>query len=380
MYIKGMPFLTKISKNIMYCTEMWVANHMAPTSANLVESVPKLSSRAGCLQVTEVCANRKFKPVLYILQDGGWAFMTTLANAQEHVPEAEHNNCVFKECICTTYHGIPYKILPRTVICYMVMETSVKLNYFPTKGDRSNYFTPWEILHHVKLYYKKCCSVPLLSYGLAHDEPTLTNSAHVHALDCLFLCAVHMKQGGYECYHIPTYQFITHSSVTVIPATPAIIVTTNALSKSDGIQKLKITNLCGHLIFDSMDPALLAGVDDDDDNDTSVAEVQGNDTSLAGVPIPTTTVMTNNDDDFVAESYHNSIDSNEADNNSSKPSVHSTGSQVPVHTTTDEPTQLPADEEELDNTDDTQLPELETQVPILCQSERVSLALSNYIL
>ena len=88
--------------------------------------------------------------------------------------------------------------------------------------------------------------------------------------------------------------------------------------------------------------------------------MQGDDTSLAGVPIP---VMTNdNDDDLDAESDHNSIDPNEADDNSSKASVHSTRSQAPVHSMTSEPPQLPLDEEE---PDDTQLPELETQVPII---------------
>ena len=100
--------------------------------------------------------------------------MTNLPNAQKHVPEAKHNNHVLKECICTTYHWIPYKMLPQTVICYMVMETTAKLNYFPTKGGYSNYFSPREILHHVKLDYKKNCSVPLHSYVLTHDEPTLT--------------------------------------------------------------------------------------------------------------------------------------------------------------------------------------------------------------
>ena len=80
--------------------------------ANLVESVHKLYSRVS-FQVTEVCANHNFKPVLHVLQDSGWSFMTNLANTQEHVPEGEHNNCVLKEHICTTYHGIPYKMLPR---------------------------------------------------------------------------------------------------------------------------------------------------------------------------------------------------------------------------------------------------------------------------
>ena len=62
-----------------------------------------------------------------------------------------------------------------------------------------------------------------------------------------------------------------------------------------------------------MDPALLAGVDDDDDKDTSLAGVHGNDTSLAEVTIPTTTIATNDKNDSDAESNHNSVDPNQAD-------------------------------------------------------------------
>ena len=135
--------------------------------------------------------------------------MTNLTNAQEHAPVAECNNHVLKECIHATYHWIPYKMLPQTIICYMVKETAAKLNYFLAKAGCSNYFSPRGILHHVKLDNKKHCSGPLLSYGLAHDEPTLTNTVHVHALGCLFLCTIQTKQGGYECYHIPSCQVIT---------------------------------------------------------------------------------------------------------------------------------------------------------------------------
>ena len=90
---------------------MWVADCTVPTISNLVESVLKLYHKASS-QVMEVCANREFKPVLHILQDSGWSFMTNLANAQEHVPEAECNNHILKEHICATYHGIPYKMFP----------------------------------------------------------------------------------------------------------------------------------------------------------------------------------------------------------------------------------------------------------------------------
>ena len=122
---------------------MWVADHAAPTITSLVESILKLY-QWGSFQVTEVCADHEFKPVLQVLQDDGWSFMTNLSNTQEHVPEAEHNNHILKECIHTTYDGIPNKMLPQTIICYMVMETAAKLNYFLTKGGCSNYFSPRE--------------------------------------------------------------------------------------------------------------------------------------------------------------------------------------------------------------------------------------------
>ena len=91
--------------------------------------------------------------------------------------------------------------------------------------------------------------------------------------------------------------------------------------------------------------------------------------------------MTNNDDEANSdtESNQNSVDQNEADNDSSKASIHSTRSQAPVHITNDEPPQLPPNEEEMDDMDDTQLPEMETQFPIPCRSKRVSVPPSKYI-
>ena len=91
MHINGIPFSTTISKNIKYDTAMWVADCTAPTITSLVESILKLSQWAG-FQVMEVCTNCEFKPVLQVVQDDRWSFMTNLANTQEHVPEAECNN------------------------------------------------------------------------------------------------------------------------------------------------------------------------------------------------------------------------------------------------------------------------------------------------
>ena len=72
------------------------------------------------------------------------------------------------------------------------------------------------------------------------------------------------------------------------------------------------------------------------------------DTSFSGVTVPNTTatIITNADDNSDADSDHNFIDPNEADDNSSKASVHSTGSHLSIHSATSEPPQHPLDEED----------------------------------
>ena len=99
-----------------------------------------------------------------------------------------------------------------------------------------------------------------------------------------------------------------------------------------------------------MDPALLAEVDDGDNEDTSIAGVQNEDIELD------------------TESNHNSIDPNEDDNNSSKASVHSTGSQASIHSS--EPPQHPPNDNDNSSQEQSELvndnvPKLETQVPVL---------------
>ena len=91
MYVNGMPFLTTVSKNIKYHTAIWVADCNPTTIAPLVESVLNLYQQAS-FQVSKICTDDEFKPVLNILLDDGWLFITNLANAQEYVPKAQQNN------------------------------------------------------------------------------------------------------------------------------------------------------------------------------------------------------------------------------------------------------------------------------------------------
>ena len=57
-----------------------------------------------------------------------------LASAQEHVPEAERNNRTIQERIRSIYHTLPFDALPSTLLKYLVMFATEKLNYFTPKG------------------------------------------------------------------------------------------------------------------------------------------------------------------------------------------------------------------------------------------------------
>ena len=47
-----------------------------------------------------------------------------LANPQEHVPEAEHNNCVIKETVRASFHWLLYNQFTKTMTIMLVMDSA----------------------------------------------------------------------------------------------------------------------------------------------------------------------------------------------------------------------------------------------------------------
>ena len=113
--------------------------------------------------------DQEFKPLKDDLQE--WKIDLNLANAQEHVPEAERNNRTIKERVRAVFHSLPFRAIPKIMIKHLVMDSARKLNFFPANGGISKYYSPREILHQRKLDYQKHCDIPIFAYVQAHDEP-----------------------------------------------------------------------------------------------------------------------------------------------------------------------------------------------------------------
>ena len=205
--INEMPFLATISKRLKYRTIEWIPSQTIQDYRRALHKVISIY-RQGGFKIQTIHSNREFIPVLESMKDE-YKFIPNYASAQEHVPEAERNNRVIKERVRAVFHSLPYKAIPRLMIKYLAMEVTKKLNYFPSEGGVSKYFSPREILHKEELDYQKHCLIPQFSYVLAHEEPQPSNTQAPRALDCIHLRPITNVQGGHELFHLGSGQIIT---------------------------------------------------------------------------------------------------------------------------------------------------------------------------
>jgi hypothetical protein len=124
MKVNGLNFLTTISKNIYYCTGQYIKNQTSEEYKSALTSVLATYNLGG-FRVKEIRCDNEFRPLMDSLANE-FDIRMNYANPQEHVPEAERNNRVIKERVCATYHRLPYKQLPRTMMKVLIMESAKK--------------------------------------------------------------------------------------------------------------------------------------------------------------------------------------------------------------------------------------------------------------
>ena len=99
--------------------------------------------------------------------------------ANAHVRMAERNNRVVQERARALYHCLPYQVMPRVMIRYLVMLVASQLNWFPVKDGISEYFSPHAIIKRFAIDYK-ACRIPFGSYVMASTEPKRKNIGSTH--------------------------------------------------------------------------------------------------------------------------------------------------------------------------------------------------------
>ena len=140
MKVNGLWFLTTISRNLYYRTAQLVPHQTADVYREALRSVIDVYNQAG-MKVARIHADNEFRAVLKDLQTV-YDLEINYANPGDHVPEAECNNRTIKKRVRATYHQLPYSSLTKTMVKYLVSESTRKLNYFPAKHGVSDYYSP----------------------------------------------------------------------------------------------------------------------------------------------------------------------------------------------------------------------------------------------
>ena len=190
-----------------------------------------------------------------------------LVAANEHVPEIERTNNVFKERLRACYHRLPYKNLHRALLIAMVEDCAHKTNFFPVKAGLSRYYSPWTLVERKQLDYNLHLSHSSGEYVQAPQETTNTPAPRM--LDCIYLSPAYNTQGGHILFDLHTKSLIVRHYVISIPIPPSIIDLVNDMGKADGMTHTEFWTKHKKLIWDS---SLIAGVDYEPYNEEEVDE------------------------------------------------------------------------------------------------------------
>src|SRR5512137_1309271 len=163
------------------------------------------------------------------------------ASSGEHVPEAERNNRSIKDRVRTTYHQLPYKRVPKTMIKYLVLHATKMLNILPAKGGISSYLSPYTLVTHRVVDYDRELATSFGAYVQANQDNTPTNTNLPRTLDWVFLSSTSGKQIGFEVLNLATGQVITRPKVRELPITDLIIDAVEQLAERDGIKTMKFS-------------------------------------------------------------------------------------------------------------------------------------------
>ena len=134
---------------------------------------------------------------------------TNYYNPDNHVPEAERNNRVINYRFRIAYYPLPYKNIPRIMICHLVMNVTQNLNIFPTKRGVLSHYSPHMIVSQSNWGYNKHWHAEFGAYVNSSQVNDPKNTDLPRTLDGIYLCPAPNFQGRHHIMDLWIGQFNT---------------------------------------------------------------------------------------------------------------------------------------------------------------------------
>ena len=278
-FVDRMPFLTSISRKIMYSTSRALASRQHGTVFEAIMEIISFYNIHG-KEVKHIMSDNEFGPLKARIREEGGADLN-LAAPNEHVPEIERNIRIIKERLRCTLTGMPYKKVPRNFKRELVLSCTTMLNTVPREAGASDTLSPMELLTGRTLDFNRHCKLAPGTYCLVHEENTPTNTMEERATGAIAIGPTANMQGSYRFLSLRTGQIITRRSWNEMPVTPEAIAIVEEMAGEDG--NMVVTFEYRGTTYSTADEAPL----DDDENENAEEMVAGNEEEIAPTVEPT---------------------------------------------------------------------------------------------
>ena len=136
-------------------------------------------------------------------------------------------------------HRLPFKVLPRTIIKYLVLRVTKNRSYFPNKTGISSIFLPCKILKRKQIDFNKEFLHSFGNYVQATDIRSPMNNNLPRSIDAIYLHAAELLQGGHEMIDLAIGRMFKPPQIKACTMACMVVERVELLSEKQGYKSLK---------------------------------------------------------------------------------------------------------------------------------------------
>ena len=238
-YVNQCAFLSTIDTSVRYRTAVPIDNETDEAYFDALNDVARIYNGAD-FKIRMIKCDGAFESIMEQVQDEMDIEMD-YCPPNGHVPEAERNNRSIQDRTRAGFYRLPYPVIPKLMIQYLVMTCAGSFNWVPPKGGISKFYSPYMIMSHQGLDMNKHFQYELGAYVQVYAETQPTNTNRPRTLDCIYLSPDwNNLNGGHRVMDLNTGKEIRrHKIVCELPITELVINRVAQMAEKQGIKKLK---------------------------------------------------------------------------------------------------------------------------------------------
>ena len=160
----------------------------------------------------------------------------------KYFPDIERVNCVLHKIFRLNLYRLPFKLIPRTMICYLAIGVTHNGNYFPAPTIISKHYLPHIIVSGRQVDFTKESLYSFGDYVQVKNDLPIKNKNLPRLLDCIYLRAVGLLQGGHEVMGLTTRCMVCRQKVTLCEMTRMVIDRVELFVSRQGYKSIKFLN------------------------------------------------------------------------------------------------------------------------------------------